>query len=172
MKIMDRPEFKSKPKPLTCAKSDNVRDVVKKMAAQNYGSVVVVDGDNKVIGMVTERDILRRVVSAGVDPDTASIADIMTADVRMAREDDELVDWLRMMSNDRFRRLPIVDDHGRLVSIMTQGDFVSYTWPDLIEQAKTLARSTFSSNYQIFFILGAVLLYTIVIGGALRAGMG
>jgi len=169
MRIMDRPEFKTKPKPLTCRPDAGVRETVSQMSEKNYGAVVVTDPAGAVLGMVTERDIMRRIVDAGRDPDTTRIEEIMTKDVRVARADDNLLEWLRMMSNERFRRLPIVDEDGRLVSIMTQGDFVSYTWPDLISQAVTFTRSTVSSNYQIFFILGAILLYTVVIVGALVA---
>jgi len=172
MRIMDRAEFRSKPKPLTCRADNNVRETVKRMSEKNYGAVVVVDDGESVLGMVTERDIMRRVVDEGRDPDTTQISEIMTRDVRVAKADDDLIDWLRMMSNERFRRLPIVDENGKLVSIMTQGDFVSYTWPDLINQAMTLTRSTVRGNYQIFVILGAVLLYTVVVVGALIAALG
>ncbi|MEL6567429.1 MAG: CBS domain-containing protein [Pseudomonadota bacterium] len=169
MKIKDRPEYHSKPKPMTAAPADTIRDAVARMSEKNYGAVVVVDSAQQVLGMVTERDIMKRVVNAGVNPDTTPLSEIMTSDVRVAREDDELLEWLRMMSNERFRRLPVVDDKGKLVSIMTQGDFVSYTWPDLMSQAMTFARSTVSNNYPIFLILGAGLIYTIIIAAAVVA---
>ncbi len=65
MKISDRREFRTKPAPLTCSSDDSVLDAVMRMAEKNYGSVVVVDGDRRVIGMMTERDIFRRVVRSG-----------------------------------------------------------------------------------------------------------
>jgi len=169
MKIKDRPEYASKPKPLTAAPTDTIRAAVARMSEMNYGAVVVVDASREVLGMVTERDIMKRVVNAGIDADNTPVSEIMTADVRVAREDDDLLEWLRMMSNERFRRLPVVDDSGKLVSIVTQGDFVSYTWPDLMSQAMTFARSTVSTNYPIFLILGAGLLYTIIIAAAVVA---
>mgnify|MGYP001313037708 CR=1 FL=1 len=49
---------------------------------------------------------------------------------------------------------------------MTQGDFVSYTWPDLMTQAVTLTKSTVGNSYQIFLILAAVLAYTLLVGTA------
>jgi CBS-domain-containing membrane protein len=111
---------------------------------------------------MTERDLMRRLIAGGLNPDTTTVSEIMTPDVRVAKEDDSLVDWLRIMSNERFRRLPIVDENNRLTSIMTQGDFVSYTWPDLIGQAVTLAKGTMNKNYQIFYIFGGVLAYTVL----------
>ncbi|MEO0466649.1 MAG: CBS domain-containing protein [Pseudomonadota bacterium] len=163
MKIKDRPELKSKPAPLTAPPDMFVFDAVTQMADQNVGSIVVVNDDHTIAGIVTERDIFRRLVAAKKDPSTTRVSEVMTTQIRAASEDDNLLDWLRIMSNERFRRLPIVDTDGRLTSIMSQGDFVSYTWPQLFEQAKTLAKSTFGAGYQIFFILGGVLLYTVLL---------
>ena len=67
----------------------------------------------------------------------------MTPNPRVANENDDVLDWLRIMSNDRFRRLPVVDSNGKIKVIFTQGDFVSYTWPDLIYQASQLAKASF-----------------------------
>lgn len=110
--------------------------------------------------MVTERDIFRRLVAQKKDAEATLVKEIMTSDVRVAQEDDELIDWLRIMSNERFRRLPIVDKDGKLVSVMTQGDFVSYTWPDLLSQAARLTRSTLKDGYYPALIAGGVALYT------------
>jgi CBS-domain-containing membrane protein len=78
--------------------------------------------------------------------------------LRLARGDDDLLDWLRQMSNDRFRHLPVVDDDGTLIGIMSQGDFVSYTWPELLSRLKEQARATFDINPSIFIGLAAFVL--------------
>lgn len=171
MKIKDRAEYRAKPMPLTCPPSETVLAAVRKMAEANYGSIVVTHPDGTVAGMVTERDIFKRLVAEERDPAQTRVADIMTSDVRMAREDDSLLDWLRIMSNERFRRLPVVDDSGKLVSIMTQGDFVSYTWPELVNQATTLVKSTMGKNYQVFLILAAVLAYTVVVAAVFNVAL-
>ena len=59
-KLKDRPEYRSKPRPITFKKTDTVAKAVKIMSEKNYGSVVVVDNQNKVIGICTERDILKK----------------------------------------------------------------------------------------------------------------
>ena len=87
----------------------------------------------------------------------------MTRNPRMAREDDDILDWLRMMSNERFRRLPVVDAEGRIRAVFTQGDFVSYTWPDLLNQMGSLARASLSKNFHYLVIGGGIALYTVVI---------
>jgi len=167
VKIKDRAEYKSKPIPLTAFKSETVLVAAQRMAERNFGSIIVVNEDQTIAGLVTERDMFKRVIAEKRDPETTTVSDIMTTNVRTAKEDDDLLDWLRIMSNERFRRLPIVDADGKLTSIMSQGDFVSYTWPQLFERAKALTNSTIGSNYQIFLILGAVFLYTLLIGVAL-----
>ena len=72
------------------------------------------------------------------------------------------------MSNDRFRRLPVVDSEGKIKVIFTQGDFVSYTWPDLIFQATQMAKASFLKGFSIYGLLTMILIYTIAIISALR----
>ncbi len=170
-RIKDRPEFRSKPKPLTRPADTTVRDAVAAMCDNRYGSVIVVDAQDKVLGVFTERDLMGKVVNAGRNADTTTLEEVMTREPRIAREDDNIVDWLRIMSNERFRRLPVVDAEGRIKTVFTQGDFVSYTWPDLMYQAGQIAKASITTNFHYVLILGGVALYTllmiIVIGIAL-----
>ena len=113
--------------------------------------------------MFTERDIMKRVVNAKLDPATTRLKDVMTREVRVAKMDDDVGDWLRIMSNERFRRLPVVNDAGDVIAIMTQGDFVSYTWPELLSQMRSAASESVPQNYQIHIIIGAILIYSIAL---------
>ncbi len=162
MRLKDRPEFASKKSPLTRTRDVTVSEAVAEMAARNYGSVIVVDDAQKVIGIVTERDLMRKLINEDRDPKTTTLGDIMTTELRLANEDDEVLNWLRIMSNERFRRLPVVDSEGRIKAVFSQGDFVSYTWPDLIYQAKQMARASIGQNYGIWMIGGGIMLYTIL----------
>lgn len=163
MRIKDRPEFKSKPKPLTLPPTALVREAITVMSQKNYGSVVVANDDNTIAGIVTERDLMTRLLNQNKDPDKTKLTDIMTADVRVAKEDDNLLEWLRIMSNERFRHLPIVDEDNKVVSMVSQGDFVSYTWPELIERLKENAQATIGQSYQILLIIFALLAYALVV---------
>jgi len=167
MKIKDRPEFTSKPNVLTMRPDRRLRDAVGEMSRRGYGSVIVTDEQDKLLGVVTERDLMTRVLNEGRDPETTTLGDIMTTEVRAAREDDLVIDWLRIMSNERFRRLPIVDEEGRVVSVMTQGDFVSYTWPELIEQLSFTAKAAIGANRQLAILGAGVGVYTIVLIGVI-----
>ena len=167
-RLIDRPEFKSKPKPVTFYPNDKVADAVSVMSEKNYGSVIIVDKNNKVIGIVTERDILKRLVKEGLSPKNTNLEKIMTKNPRLANENDSVLDWLRIMSNDRFRRLPVVDDKNKIRVIFTQGDFVSYTWPDLIYQASQMAKSTFMKGFTLNSLLIMMLVYAIAIFAILK----
>ena len=61
-----------------------------------------------------------------------------------------------------FRRLPVVDDNGHIKAVFTQGDFVSYTRPDLIYQMKSIATATVSKNWPVFLIGGGIALYSML----------
>lgn len=169
MQLRDRPEFKSKTRPVTFARGDTVAQAVEVMATKNIGAVIITDAEDRVEGVVTERDILIKIVGAGRDPKETKLDDIMTREVKVARETDEVLQWMRTMSNERFRRLPVVDENGRILAVFTQGDFVSYTWPDLLFQARQLATATVARSYGIFLVLGGVLLYTLLMVLVLRA---
>ena len=161
-RLMDRPEYRSKQQPLTCLPDSTVFDAVTKISAKNYGASIVIDTDNKVVGVMTERDVMNKIVAKGLDPKKTLVSDIMTVDPRVARETDDMLDWLRIMSNERFRRLPVVDENGHINAVFTQGDFVSYTWPDLMYQMKSIATATVTKNWPFFLIGGGVAIYSLV----------
>ena len=167
-KLKDRPEFYSKPKPVTFEKHQKVSDAVSEMTAKNYGSVVIVDKNSKVIGICTERDILKKLVNKNLDATKTKIEDIMTSNPRVGHEDDDVLDWLRTMSNDRFRRLPVVDEKGSIKAIFTQGDFVSYTWPDLIYQMSQMTKASLTKHFNLTSILVMIMIYSLAIIAAIK----
>jgi len=160
-RLMDRPEYASKPGPMTATADVTVAEAVTRMEGQNYGCIIVVDADNRVEGIVTERDIMFRIVGDKRDAKTTPLSEIMTRGPRTAKKTDEVLDWLRIMSNERFRRLPVVDEDGRIEALFTQGDFVSYTWPDLLDQARNLAKATVIGRFHYFLIGGGILIYVL-----------
>ena len=163
MKICDRPEFKSKKPPLTYKENDLVLDAVKIMSKENFGSVVIVDNKKKVKGIVTERDLMKRLINNGMNPKTTKLKEIMTSPVKLADKDDELVNWLRQMSNERFRHVPVVDKDGNLINVMSQGDFVSYTCPNLLYQLKELTKEGYPKINQVTVIIIGFMIYSLVL---------
>jgi CBS domain-containing protein len=169
MKIKDRPEFKNKSAVMTFNLDDTVFSAVQAMSDKNYGAAVVIDAERKPVGIVTERDFMRRLLNKELNQKTTKLSAIMTSDLKLAKADDNLIDWLRQMSNERFRHLPVVDDQGTLIGIMSQGDFVSYTWPELLGRVKEQAQATFAINPSIFAAIGAGIVILLVMILALIA---
>ena len=163
MQIKDRPEFRRKDAVLTMAPDTMVATAVTVMSDKNYGAVVIVSPDQKPIGIVTERDFMRRLLAKGLDPARTPLRDIMTSDLKVAKPEDELLDWLRQMSNDRFRHVPVVDEDGRVITIMSQGDFVSYTWPELLSRLTEQAKATFELSPSMFAAFGGAVLFFLAV---------
>ena len=162
MKISERPEFKSKKPPVTFSENEKVIIAVKAMTKENFGSVVIVDKQKRVKGIVTDRDLMKKLLFNSMNPKTTKLSDIMTSPVKVADKDDEMVTWLRQMSNERFRHVPVVDKSGKLINIMSQGDFVSYTWPNLLYQVKELTKENYFKANQVVLIILSLLVYTLV----------
>lgn len=157
MKIKDKPDFKTKPKPVTFAPEDSVREALDVMCEKNIGSIIVIHPDQKIAGIVTERDMMIRVLGKNRDPSSTKLSEIMSTKVRAAKEDDNLVDWMHTMSSQRFRHLPVVDAQGKLVNMMSQGDFVAHTFPDLYEALRHDLKGRLARSFQILLILCALL---------------
>lgn len=162
MKIRERFEFINKAPLITVKANATAYEVIHLISAKNYGACIIVNDDFKPIGIVTERDFMRRLLDKKLDPNTTLVSEIMTKNVKTASLDDNVVDWMRQMSNERFRHVPVVDDTGKVVNILSQGDLVSYTWPELLKLTKEQAVSFLSTRYQPLFVIGSVMLYTII----------
>ena len=163
MQIKDRPEYSRKGAVLTMSGDASVASAVAVMSERNYGAVVIVSPDDKPIGIVTERDFMRRLLAKGLDPIKTPLREIMTSDLKVAKPEDELLDWLRQMSNDRFRHVPVVGEDGRVITIMSQGDFVSYTWPQLFARITEQAKATFELSPSMFAAFGGATLFFLAV---------
>jgi CBS domain-containing protein len=163
MQIKDRPEYARKGAVLTMTADASVASAVTVMSEKNYGAVVIVSADEKPIGIVTERDFMRRLLAKGLDPTRTTLGEIMTDDLKVAKPEDELLDWLRQMSNDRFRHVPVVGEDGRVITMMSQGDFVSYTWPQLFARLTEQAKATFELSPSMFAAFGGATLFFLAV---------
>lgn len=99
---------------------DTIQEVARRMAAGDFGFMPVVDGD-RLIGAITDRDLAVRALAVGAAPG-APVVEYITRDVETAREKDDPKSVLERMSARRIRRLPILDDHDRLVGVVSLGD--------------------------------------------------
>ena len=99
-----------------------VREAARLMAARNIGSVLVTARDGRLEGILTERDILCRIVAPGCDPDRTRLQEVMTKDPDTIGPDEPAIEALRRMRDGGYRHLPVVDG-GRLVGIVSRRDF-------------------------------------------------
>jgi len=90
------------------------------MLSSDAGSIPVTDGD-RLIGMITDRDIAVRGIAKGYGPDTP-VRELMTDDLVIIRDDDDVEEAASKMSEAQVRRLPVVDDSERLCGIVSLGD--------------------------------------------------
>ena len=100
----------------------SVREAVAELAANNIGALIICDKPGAPVGIVSERDVIRRMnIDDGVLD--APISELMTSPVILGTSNDDLDSVLRTMTDRRFRHLPVVDD-GELVGMVTIGDLV------------------------------------------------
>jgi CBS domain-containing protein len=117
------------PSPECVSEKDSIRDVARIMKDQDTGVVPVVDG-KKIIGMITDRDIVVRGLAEGKDLGTVRVNELMTRSVRSVREDATVNEALELMSGAEIRRVPVVNTNDELVGIVSLGDISTNTNQD------------------------------------------
>jgi CBS domain-containing protein len=110
------------PEPTTLAASSKVSDAAAAMADRDIGVLVITKGDTRVVGILTDRDIVVRGIAARRDPWTTQVAEILSdEDVVTAAPDMPVHEVVGIMRSKAVRRLPVVEN-GRLVGIVSLGD--------------------------------------------------
>jgi len=122
MKINDVIHAKSKQAVVTITPDATVRELIALLAEHNVGALVVSEDGERVAGIVSERDVVRRLHADAAVLDTP-VSEIMTAEVRTCAGDDGLTDLMQTMTEHRIRHVPVVAD-GRLTGIISIGDVV------------------------------------------------
>ncbi len=105
----------------TISPEASVYDAAVVMNEHRIGSVLVMSED-RLVGIFTERDILRRVVAAQRDPAETAVSQVMTTDVACCRPHTDLEEARSVMKNRRIRHLPVVADGGEVVGLISIGD--------------------------------------------------
>jgi CBS domain-containing protein len=103
------------------APSTTVHEIAKLMAKHDIGSVPIGEND-KLIGMVTDRDIVCRGLANGKDVTKLTARDVMSPTIVWCRDDEDLEDAMRIMEAKKIRRLPVIDENKRMVGMLSLGD--------------------------------------------------
>ena len=124
--------LKSKPRQTveSVAPSTSVFDAVKLMAEKNIGALLVLE-EQKIVGIITERDYARKVVLLGRSSKETPVRDIMSSPVMYVRPDQTNEECMALMTENRLRHLPVVDQ-GKLIGLISIGDLVK----DIISEQK------------------------------------
>ena len=126
---------------ISVSPENTVLDAAHVMNDKGIGGVVVLTGA-KLVGIFTERDIMRRVVAASRDPATTLVSDVMTADPMTITADIQVAVCRAMMSARRIRHLPVVHDGG-LVGVVTSGDILAFEVSQAEAQIEQLEKYVF-----------------------------
>ncbi len=120
------------PKVLTVGPNTTIANAAKLMAQRSVGSVIVMK-NKKPIGIITERDMLMKVLGADLKPSKTLVSKIMSSPIQSIAPETDITEALKIMAKSKIRRLPVVD-HGKLVGIITTSDIIAMS-PDLMELA-------------------------------------
>ena len=118
---------------------DTLQQAAQAMDELNIGSIPICNGE-KLVGMVTDRDITIRGVATGKPADRTALDEVMTPQVTWCYEDQALQEALDQMQDDQIRRVPVVDRAHRLVGILSLGDVAAKTGSTDSDVAETLAQ--------------------------------
>lgn len=111
---------------ITVHRGDSVSLAARLMAECNCGVLPVVDGQDRMIGMITDRDIVVRAVARDRDPRRARVDECMTDETFACHANDSIEECMRQMSRHQVRRMPVVDDRDRIIGIISQGDLARH----------------------------------------------
>jgi CBS domain-containing protein len=115
-----------------------VADAIHKMLDRHVGAVAVVDDEYRVAGIFTERDVLRKMSLSNLDPRATSIRELMTTPVEMATRGTGAGEALTIMLERHFRHLPVADDNGKLLGILSIRNLLEWRVDDLSRELESL----------------------------------
>ena len=114
------------PSPTCCNPQHTIVEVAEIMKREDVGLVPVVDDvAQKLIGVITDRDVVMNVVAAGRDPRGTAVSEVMTTDPCACQEKDSIETVMQQMAAHQVRRIPIVDNSGAIVGIVSQADIAT-----------------------------------------------
>jgi CBS domain-containing protein len=108
--------------PACVRESDGIVEAARIMKSEDAGVVPIVDGDRKLLGIITDRDIVVRLVAEGRNPLDCKVNEAMTKHIRSVSEDATVDEVMSIMRSANVRRVPVCDRNDRIVGIISMGD--------------------------------------------------
>jgi len=109
---------------VTCTPENTILEVARLMKTEDIGPILIVDNEasRTLVGIITDRDIVLKVIADGQDPKTTGVGDAMSKKLVTCRPDDDLDIAMQAMAQFQLRRIPVVEDNMKLVGIISQAD--------------------------------------------------
>ena len=126
--------------PATVSVLATVEDAIQMMLDKDVGAVAVIDEHGIVAGMFTERDILAKFALSGRDAKTTPVRDLMSPMVEMATDETTAAEAFKVMLERHYRHLPVVDDHGKVLGILSIRNILEARIDDLLEELESCKR--------------------------------
>ncbi len=128
------------------AEQSTIREAAKQMADNDIAAIVVTDDAGKLLGIVTERDMTRRIIAKGRDADKVTVGEIMTGNPDTLAPGDSALDALELMRTRKYRHLPVVDD-GRVVGMVSIRDLYAAVKTALEKDIRETEAFVFGDRY-------------------------
>lgn len=109
-------------KVFSCTPSTTVYDAAKKMQTNHVGCIPVCDNENCMVGVITDRDIVLRCIASDKNVKDTSVSEIMSTNVWTCKPEDEISNAQSKMESEQIRRLPVVNNEGKVIGMLTLGD--------------------------------------------------
>jgi CBS domain-containing protein len=109
------------PDPRSVSPEQQVTEAARLMRSEDVGSLPVVEGE-RLVGILTDRDVALRVVAEGKDSNATTVGDVLSSDPVTVTPEEDLDEALTKMARHQLRRLPVVESDGRLVGVLAQAD--------------------------------------------------
>lgn len=126
--------------PVTLPETATVQAACRKMCDRHVGAVLVTDKRHRLVGIFTGRDAVSRMLAEGRDPAKTQLLDVMTPRPSTLPTTMSSVDALRLMQDGGFRHVPVVEEDGRIVSVISRGDFRGLEQARLDEETGLIER--------------------------------
>lgn len=120
-------------------KEDSIRQIAELMREHDVGTVIVVQGEGnqrRPVGIMTDRDIVIRVLANDIDIDSVTVGDVMCCDLVLVNQDDDLSAAIQRMNENKVRRVPVVDDQGCLKGVMSSSDAMNLLADEMLSISK------------------------------------
>jgi CBS domain-containing protein len=122
---------------MTIGPNETLAEAIRLLAEHRIGALVIINGDRKVVGILSERDIVRVIAKEGAAALSHSVRNAMTAKVRICSENHSVNEVMEIMTRGRFRHLP-VEKNGQLDGIISIGDVVKRRIEDVEREAEEI----------------------------------